>query len=54
MIIYIATRLFACLYGFEWPLTNMEVRSLLATLSVLEFASVCVATAVYYFTKDKP
>jgi len=53
MIIYIATRLFSWLYGFEWPLTNREVRSLLTTFSVVEFAVVCIALAFYYFIKDE-
>lgn len=36
MIIYIATRLFCALYGFDWPLPE-ATRGFVATVSVAEF-----------------
>lgn len=38
MIIYIATRLFCALYGFDWPLPENS-RGFVATVSVLEFVA---------------
>ena len=36
MILYIATRLFCALYGFDWPLPE-ATRGFVATVSVAEF-----------------
>ncbi len=44
MIVYIAARIFAELYGYGWPLHG-EVQSLLATASVGEFIVVSLFAA---------
>ena len=45
MIVYIAARIFAELYGYGWPLHG-EVQSLLATASVGEFIVVSLFSVV--------
>lgn len=46
MIIYLATRLFCALYGFDWPLPE-ATRGFVATVSVAEFVAEVVFLIVW-------
>ncbi len=46
MIVYIATRLFCALYGFDWPLPE-ATRGFVATVSVAEFIVGAIFLFVY-------
>lgn len=46
MIVYIAARLIAWLYGYAWPLEG-KVKNTACGLSIIEFAVVAILVVVY-------
>ena len=46
MIVYIATRMFAALYGYAWPIADKEIREKCAFLSCFEFVAVILFAGV--------
>lgn len=37
MIVYLAARVFAALYGWDWPIVPVETRSVFTLFSIIEF-----------------